>query len=59
MERDMAFIRVTSRRKGPTGARGLGERPWLGFTLVGEALPAVGGFALAQAVPELLGEEVP
>lgn len=55
MERDMAFIRVTSRRK----ARGLGERPWLGFTLVGEALPAVGGFALAQAVPELLGEEVP
>ena len=27
--------------------------------MVGEPLPAVGGFVLAQAVPELLGEEVP
>lgn len=38
---------------------GLGKRQRLQVTLAGEPLPAVGGFVLAEAVPELLGEEVP
>ena len=42
-----------SRRNGLVRARGLQ------VTLVGEPLPAIGGFVLAQAVPELRGEEVP
>ena len=41
------------RRNGLVGARGLK------VTLVGEPLPAIGGFVLTQAVPELLGEDVP
>lgn len=53
------FIRAKSRRNGPAEARGLGERQRLRVTLAGEPLPAVGGFVLAEAFPELLGEEVP
>lgn len=36
---------------------GVERRPRV--TLAGEPLPAVGGAALAQAVPELRGEEAP
>lgn len=48
-----------SRRKGFSGARGLGKQQPLPITLAGEPLPAIGGFVLAQSVPELLSEEAP
>lgn len=41
-------------KEGSAEARGLG-----GVTLAREPLPAIGGFVLAQAVPEVLGEESP
>lgn len=48
-----------SRRKGFSGVRGLGKKQPLPVTLAGEPLPAIGGFMLAQPVPELLSEEGP
>ena len=36
-----------------------GEKQQLPVTFEGEPLPAIGGFVLAQAVPELLSEEAP
>lgn len=48
-----------NRRKELSGARGLGRKQPLQITLVGEPLPAIGGFVLAQSVPELLSEEGP
>lgn len=48
-----------NRRKELSGARGLGQKQPLQITLAGEPLPAIGGFVLAQSVPELLSEEGP
>lgn len=51
--------RLKATGRDSLGARGLGKKQPLQVTLVGQALPAVGGFVLAQAVPELLSEEAP
>lgn len=51
---------ASRRCEGPESRRkGRAESPWPWVTLAGEPLPAIGGFALAQAVPQLLGVEAP